>query len=203
MKKKLFFPALLLVLLAAGGILFLNRQGDKKPNEQINLTPTIKETQPSETFIEYTDPSGFSFSYPDNLSIEKSDIEDPNSYADLQIFSKDVNGSIKIRIEDTKFKSLDEWIKSNNIPDTVVPMEKKLGSLDAKEIKVSDRLMLGAIDQKILFTLELPLVEEKFWMKVYEKILTDFTFVAPEAIESSNTSVSESDITFEGEEVVE
>lgn len=201
MKKSLIFSIITLGLLIFGVFIFLNLQKVKKPNLQLNLDPPKKETAPSETFIEYTDPSGFSFSYPDNLSIEKSDIEDPNVYADLQIFSKDVNGSIKIKIEDTKLKSLDEWIKLSILGKTV-PIDKKLGNLEGKEIKTSDRLMLGALDQKILFTIEVPLVEEKFWMKVYEKILSEFTFVSPEA-QSSSGSISESDVTFEGEEVVE
>lgn len=204
MKKSAIFSAVFLGLLLLGAVFFLNWKADNKPGQQLSLSAPDKEIAPSETFIEHTDPAGFEFAYPDNLSIEKSDSEDPNIYSDLQIFSKSVNGSIKIRIEDTRFKSLDEWIKSNNIPDTTVPQEKKLGNLSAKEIKTGDRLMLGAIDQKILFTIEVPLIEEKFWMKVYEKILSDFTFISPEAENSSsgNTS-SQSDVIFEGEEVVE
>lgn len=203
MKKIVIISVFILVVLALGTFIFLNSRGGDKQGQQINLLPSVKENKPSETFIEYTDSSGFSFSYPDNLSIEKSESEDPNTYADLQIFSKDVNGSIKIRIEDTKLKTLDEWIKSNNITGTTVPQEKKLGNLSAKEIKTGDRLLLGAIDQKILFTIEVPLIEEKFWMNVYEKILTEFTFVTPEAGNSSGTAGNQSDVTFEGEEVVE
>ncbi|MBI2593635.1 hypothetical protein HYW44_03255 [Candidatus Daviesbacteria bacterium] len=204
MKKIVIISAFILVLLVLGVFFFLSWKGSGKPNQQINLIPSVKENAPSETFIEYTDPAGFSFSYPDNLSIEKADTEDPNSYADLQIFSKDVNGSIKLRIEDTKLKSVDEWIKSNNIPDTAMSKENKLGNLDAKEVRTTDRLMLGAVDQKILFTIEVPLVEEKFWMKVYEKILSEFSFVTPEANNASSGSNSyQSDVIFEGEEVVE
>lgn len=187
-----------------GAVFFLSWKPDTRPNQKLSLNAPNREIAPSETFIEYTDPSGFSFSYPDNLSIEKSDTEDPNAYTDLQIFSKDVNGSIKLKIEDTKLKSLDEWIKSNNISDTTVAKDKKLGNLEAKEIRTGDRLMLGAIDQKILFTIEVPLVEEKFWMKVYEKILSEFSFVSPETTTTSGGSTSsQPDVTFESEEVVE
>lgn len=203
MKKKIIIPAVFLGLLVLGAVFFLNWKADTKPSQQLSLSAPSKEIAPSETFIEYTDPAGFEFAYPDNLSIEKSDSEDPNTYADLQIFSKDVNGSIKLRIEDTKFKSLDEWIKSN-VTDSNTPAEKKLGNLKALEIRTGDRLMLGSIDQKVLFTIEVPLVEEKFWMKVYEKLLSDFTFVSPEANTTSGDSTSsQSDVTFEGEEVVD
>lgn len=203
MKKNIILSAVFAGLLVLGAVFFLNWKPESKPGQQLNLSIPNKENSPSETFIEYTDPAGFEFAYPDNLSIEKSDSEDPNTYADLQIFSRDVNGSIKLRIEDTKFKSLDEWIKSN-VSGSVTPAEKKLGNLKALEIRTGDRLMLGAIDQKVLFTIEVPLVEEKFWMKVYEKILSDFTFVSPEAENSSSgNTLFQSDVIFEGEEVVE
>lgn len=187
------------------------KQDKASPIEQPNLTKPVKEIKPSETFIEYTDPAGFSFSYPDNLSIEKTEIEDPNAYADLQIYSKDVNGSIKLKIVDTKFTSLNAWLDStgakplssgNDTTGKNIPSKKKLGNLDALEVKTTDRLMLGALDQKVLFTIEVPLVEEKFWMEVYEKILEEFSFVSPETNTTSGESTS-SDVTFEGEEVIE
>lgn len=187
-----------------GSVIFLNWQGGSGPDKQHSLTAPVKKNTPSETLIEYTDPAGFSFSYPDNLSIEKFDIEDPNVYTDLQLFSKDVNGSIKIKIEDTKFKSLDEWIKSNNSSASASPQEKKLGNLDAKEIKTNDRLLLGAIDQKVLFTIEVPLIEEQFWMKVYDKLISGFSFVTPqENSAAAGSDTNQSDVIFEGEEVVE
>lgn len=172
--------------------------------EQIEPLSVKDAATPSETVIEYTDPAGFGFSYPDNLSITKAEIEDPNVYTDLQIYSKDVSGSIKLKISDTKIATLSAWLKENGIAKSNTPQEKKLGNLKAWEVKINDRLMLGALDQGVLFTVEVPRVEEDFWMKVYEKLITGFAFVAPEPATTTTTSASsDSDVIFEGEEVVE
>ncbi|MBI2315422.1 hypothetical protein HYU93_05220 [Candidatus Daviesbacteria bacterium] len=159
-----------------------------------------KEAVPSENLKEYQDPSGFSFNYPDNLSIVKNDLEDNSTYADLQLTSKEISGSLSIKIVDSKFKTLDDWLKLNQGAATQKPKEVTLGNLKASEIKLSDRLLLGALDQGILFTIEMPLLEEEFWLKVYNKLLEGFTFALPE---TTTQDTDNSDVSFEGEEVVE
>lgn len=200
MKKYLYLLALVLGLIGLVFIFVRPKGPLSKP--QSNLIKLPKEIEPSQTFIEYSDPAGFEFAYPDNLSLEKA--EGVNTYANLQLFSKDVNGSLTLKIKDSKFATLDEWIKAEKIPSTNTPKEVNLGTLKAREIKTADRLLLGALDQGILFTIELPLIEQDFWMKVYDKVLTDFTFISPAANNSQEVSNSASeDVTFEGEEVVE
>lgn len=201
---------IVVVIIAAAGLYFFTKPKDLSPNIS-PVTKEKKETKPSETFIEYTDPAGFSFSYPDNVSIsnvasdDSADMIDPNSYADLQLFSKDVSGSINIKIADSKFKTLNDWLKANDIPNTNKPSDKTLGSLKAFEVKTSDRLMLAAIDQGVLFTVEMPLVEQDFWSRVYDKVLADFSFAVPETttITGAASAVSSDEIVFEGEEVIE
>lgn len=166
-----------------------------------NSVAQKSKAQPSETLKEYSDQTGFTISYPDNLSIESKEIEDNSTYADIQLNSKDVSGSIRLTIADTKLTSIDEWVKKNATSQT--PTETKLGSLNAKEIKFSDRLLLVALDQGILFTIEMPLVEQDFWSKVYSQIIKDFTFTSPTADTKSGQAEPTSDISFEGEEVVE
>ncbi|MBI2040324.1 hypothetical protein HYT18_04585 [Candidatus Microgenomates bacterium] len=202
MKKKIILLAGAVGLTVIGLILLYLRQQNPLSSPQSNLVKTVKEVKPSQTYIEYTDPSGFSFSYPDNLSISKAEIEDTTTYADLQLFSQDVNGSITIKITDSKFTSLDDWLKENKIPPDNISKEVRLGNLNGLEVRTSDRLLTAALDQGVLFTIELPLIEQDFWMKVYEGILAEFTFVSPDTTASQGTSDS-SDVIFEGEEVVE
>ena len=134
------------------------------------------------------------------MSIEKNEETDDSTYADLQLFSKDVSGSLSLRITDTKLKTLDDWLKESSV--SSAPAQKQLGNLKALEVKTNDRLMLAAIDQGVLFSIEVPLIEQDFWMKVYDKVLTDFTFAAPETI-TAGVSDSSGEVVFEGEEVVE
>lgn len=204
MKNNIILISVLILILIIIGFTVINFSSE---DASLNLKsgPDIKpqEINPSQTFIEYQDPSGFSFSYPDNLSISKEEVVDTQTYADLQLFSKDVSGSLKLIITDSKLTSLDDWLKANQIPEANTPKEVKLGSLKALEVKTKDRLILGALDQGVLFTIELPLIEESFWMKVYEIVVSEFNFELPDAGESVTSTSTASDVIFEGEEVVE
>lgn len=204
-KKTLILLILVVGLIGVGAILISTKQKNPLSNPQSNLIKkTLEKTAPSETYIEYTDPAGFSFSYPDNLSISKAEIEDPSTYTDLQLFSKDVNGSLNLKIADSNFTSLDDWLKKNQIPSSTLTKEVNLGDLKALEVKTADRLLLGSLDEGVQFSIEFPLIEEDFWMKVYNKILTEFTFVSPDRTSSQGISnYSSTDVTFEGEEIVE
>ncbi len=200
MNKKTILLLLLIVGLVILGFRFVNVFAPKTSlvNPKSEVSETAKKVVPSETFIEYADPAGFSFNYPDNLSINAKEIEDNSTYADLQLSSKEISGSLSLKITDSKYKTLEEYLKANKISQT--PKETKLGSMKALEVQTEDRLMLLALDQGILFTVEVPKLEEEFWMKVYNKVLADFSFVAPAV---ATTGGSSSDISFEGEEVVE
>lgn len=195
----------LICLIGLAILLVLIFNPSKKSSLQAPLTSIINPPKiviPSETFKEYVDPSGFSFNYPDNLSITNKEITDNSTYADLQLSSKDVNGSLSLKIADSKFKTLNEWLKSQQIPDSQTPKDIKLGNLPALEIQQPDRLLLGALDKSVLFTIEIPAVEKDFWMKVYNKLLADFSFTTPDTTNTS-ADTSSPDVSFEGEEVVE
>lgn len=199
-RKTILTIVLILAALAAGLFVFnLNKQ---KPFSSNPLILQPKKATPSATSIQYDDPSGFSFSYPDNLSIIKNDITDNSTYADLQLSSKDVSGSLNIKIADSKFATLDEWLKLNEKAEVGKPKEVKLGNLKALEIKTGDRLLLGALDQGIFFDIEMPLLETDFWNKAYEKVLANFSFT--QADNSSNQGSTTADgVSFESEEVAE
>lgn len=175
--------------------LLFNQQKSFLYTPQNNPKESAKEIEPSKTLKSYTDPAGFTFSYPDNLSLVNNEAKDTVTYADIQLTGKGVDGSLNLKITDSKFASLDEWVKKNAL--SQIPKEVKLGNLRALEITTSDRLLLGALDQGIFFTIEIPRLEEDFWMKVYNKILADFSFVTPEGTGFTD------EVTFEGEELIE
>lgn len=184
-KKTIIISVFLLGLIIAMFILT-----SKKSPAPVLPIQKVEKITVSNTFKEYQDPSGFTFSYPDNLTITNNEVTDNVTYSDIQLSSNGVNGSISIKITDSKFKTIDDWLKLNKGDSK----ETKLGNVKAVEVTTSDRLLLGAIDQGIFFDIEVPLVEKDFWTVVYGKILNSFTFVQPEVV---------SDVVFEGEEVVE
>lgn len=203
MKKEIVLGLGLAALVGIG--IFLLNPSNQKDSLVIPLTNQLEQTKkilPSETLIDYQDPSGFTLSYPDNLSITKNDIEDENTYADIDLTTKGVNGSLSLKISDSKFKTIEEWLNLNKEAAIQPPKEVKLGSLTGMEVKLNDRLLLGVLDKGVFFDIEIPLVEEDFWMKVFEKVLVSFSFVSPESA-SSQIDTSSDAVAFEGEEVVE
>lgn len=200
-KKTILLLGLIVILVI--GIAWVISFRPQKPLTSPKLTQQEIQNKisPSETLIEYNDAAGFAFSYPDNLSIVKNELEDNITFADLQLSSKDISGSLNLKITESKLTSLDEWLKSNKITQT--PKEVKLGSLKATEVKLNDRLILASLDQGVLFSIEMPLIEEDFWLKVYEDILTNFSFTAPESVASQANTALTNDVSFEGEEVIE
>lgn len=193
MNKKTILLILVAALIFIGiWQIFFNKK-QNLPSPQLIQT---KEIKPSETLTQYSDPSGFIFQYPDNLSIKNSEEDDTNTYADLQLSSSGVSGSLLLRVTDSKFNTLDEWAALNKkaAKDT---KEVSLGKLKGLEITTADRIYLGALDQGILFTIEMPLVEKEFWKTVYNKVTESFSFAAPAQADSA------ADVSFEGEEVIE
>lgn len=210
MNTKTLGLSIVAVILLLGAVVFFFINNPNSPKPELSQPEARKEVTPSKTYIDYSDPSGFSFSYPDNLSIsnrisgEADTTVDPDAYADLQLFSKDKSGSLNLKIASTKYKTIAEWQKGNEIPETIVLVEKKLGELKAYEVKTKDRVMLAALDKGVLFSIDMPLIEENFWMEVYNKVITDFTFAAPEpAVTQTAAAPPGEEIFFEGEEVVE
>lgn len=183
------------------GILILNPFKQKSAGSTPGLSLQQEaEITPSKTLKTYTDASGFSFNYPDNLSLLNNELKDENSYAELQLTAIGIPGSLVLKIADSKPASLDEWVKDKNST-AESPKEMTLGDLKALQIKSNDKLLLGALDQGILFTIEIP--QKNFWVEVLNKVAADFFFTQPSAGDASTGDGSSSDVTFDGEEVVE
>lgn len=209
MRKILIGVLIVLVIggITGGVIVFLQKQTAVSP------LPTEQETKtknlPSKTLKEYTDPSGFTFSYPDDLSIKTNEAEDDTVYADIQLTATEANGNLRVRIVDTKVKSIKEWL--DQIPagiNTDLYKDAKLDELPAKEYKDDNGIELLALDQGVLFEVNVSFENNKdFWQKVYDNTTSTFSFAQAESGQSTTTSGSSSgsssDIIFEGEEVIE
>lgn len=195
-KKTLLLLILAIGLIVATGRLLFGQQKSFLTTPQGSPKELTKEIEPSKTLKSYTDPSGFTFNYPDNLSLVNNEAKDTITYADIQLTAKGVSGSLDLKISDSKFVSLDEWVKKNAL--SQAPKERNLGNLKALEITTSDKMLLAALDQGVLFTIDIPFGEKKdFWVDVYSKVLADFSFV------SLGGAGSTDEVVFEGEEVVE
>lgn len=210
-KKRAIIVVVVLLLIgiaAVAGYFYVAAQESQKTVAQKEVpTPTV--VAPSTTLQEYTDPSGFTFEYPDNLTVTAQEIKDTTTYAHVLLTAPKVEGEIAIKVQETKLKSLDAWeVANKELISSASAKEVKLGSLDAREVTLSDKTLIVAVDQNILFTIEvMPKTEKKYWENVAPTILASFSFGMTEAGSDSTSAPladsADDSVVSEGEEVIE
>lgn len=198
---------LIIFFLGFTTIQLLNKSSKEKSlsqNKNLNTTKPFQNT-PSQTLKDYLDSSGFSFSYPDDVSLEKKLNVDKSIYAELMMTSKTAKGKISITISDTVLNSVSSWMNEQKDPlylHSGIP--SKFANLDAIEFRTASKIATVAIDKGILFLIEADSPNDIFyWESVYKKVLSSFTFVAPTSVPVASEGNDSSSVVFEGEEVVE
>lgn len=192
-----------IVALSLGGLFLLQQK--TSPQTQETVSTTLAKKIPSSSQKEYIDPSGFRFSHSEDVTVEEKKSTDSSVYSEVLLTSPRVAGTISLLVADSKVSSIDEWVKEKTLlPEKVDRV--KLGSLDASQVPKLDGVITGALDQGVLFSLDVSWKDDKaFWENVYHTLLSSFSFSQPQSSGSSSTSSSQSsnDVIFEGEEVVE
>lgn len=197
-------------LLIIGAIFLLNIRSSK---EKQNLVSGVaksgsssSEKMPSSILKEYSDPSGFNFSFPEDVKIDKKD--DESLYANLSFVSDGLDGNIALTVSDAVNSSLDDWKKENNaLLSGLLINESNLGNISGISFNNQDKITLVVVDQGVEFKIVVDYKsQKKYWQSVYNSILNSFSFVSSSP-ETPNTeslpAQSEEDAVFEGEEVVE
>lgn len=212
MNKKLILITVFFFIFAIGVVVLLNLRSAKEnenlankdipQNTQLNIATKV---MPSSNLKEYTDPSGFSFSSPDNLNIEKKENED--LYGDLTLSSSEVDGNIAITVSDSKYNSLDLWKAGNKTELTgLLVNESSLGELSGISFNNKDKTTIVVIDQGIEFKIIADYKNQKeYWDSVLSNITSTFSFAAQssQSVSTVESVSSSEDVVFEGEELVE
>jgi hypothetical protein len=195
-------------LVVAGTLAFflLNRttQQSSLSGNEATLAAMDEAVTPSSKTKEYIDSSGFTFSYPDDLTIETKEV-DKTAYSNLELTADDVEGLISIQVADTMAASVDAIIKKNKDLSATAVKKVTLAGLDARQYKLNDQFITLALDNGVLFTLIAHIQEnEPYWQLVYAKIIETFAFTpAPPVDTSATTGGGEEEVIFEGEEIIE
>lgn len=206
MNKQIVIGLIIAVIVVTGILFLLNKDEKEKQSSYLTPFPTnVVAKTPSKELKEYKDDSGFQFQHPVDVTLTKNSNLDDSTYADLLLISSQSNGSVTIKVTDTKFTSLEEWIKSAS--DTPkINNSTKLSEISALEIKVDNKLTTIALDKGILFSISMDSQKDiDYWLEVYKEIVSSFSFSAPQSTEETNATNSqnfEEDIV-EEEEIIE
>ena len=190
------------IIVAIGWFLYQSKSDDGL------VSPLGKQEEKEEfSLIDWEDPAGFKFAYPDVLEIDPHE-EDEENYAHLELTSQDHPGSNLIWMKDTDYENLDEWLEGEQI-ETLV-FDSELGGESAKKITYNEprKLITAAIDVDVLVLIEV-MPEDNWWEEVANQILDSFEFIllASEQDQTpqpaANNSYTGSGIIEEPEEIFE
>ncbi len=186
MKKPTVVVSIILILLS-GVVAFIFRSKWIPSKNQSSVIPTVTETK--KELVVWEDPAGFSFQYPKELQVNKHD-EDVENYAHIEFTSPTHPGTIIVWAKDTIYQTVASWIKGDKTIASGTSVDTTLGGKEAKKISLlgpPKKLIVGAIDEEILFTIEAEPTDSVFWEDVYQGMIQTFTFTPLEGstVESS------------------
>lgn len=207
-KKVVIFLAIGVILVLGGGLWWLGRQ---KTTTEVQTPAPVQggETIPvagKEKVLVWNDPAGFSFEYPNGVSIDNHP-EDKVNYANLDLTVKGIDGKILVLVSDTNEKTIDNWVKKDKrsqLTGGSVPIT--LGGKPARKLTFADdgTILIAAIDEEVLFTLELSANKAEIVEKIFNQIISSFKFVYPTSVPAQSTGGNQtSGDVIEEEEIVE
>lgn len=201
----------LIVLIAVGAglitvSLFTSDRSTPTQSPIISTSPAVKPASSvpilsSKTKI-YIDPSGFKFTYPDDINVEPKKTTDNSTYSHLILSSKKEKGTIGILIQDTSLKDSSAWVK-NLEKASPSPIPIALAELKGFKVTGKKTVDIGLVDQGVLYTITLDSPSSTYWEKALEKVAGTFMFIPQNNTSAPSTESGGDDIFFEGEETIE
>lgn len=174
-KKTLIIGATLVVLIFLSVGYYLNISQKQKPllKPLVTSNETIPTQTPTVKTLNYTDPLGYTFSYPDNLVLNNHP-EDQTNYSNVELLSSDKKNDIKFLVADTNFSDINDWATKDQSVKDGNSLDSKLGSLTAKKVFLSsaNKIVLGAIWNGMLLTVEVSPADDKSVLTTMNTMLT-------------------------------
>lgn len=159
----------------------------------------------------YESQSGFSFQYPQDLTITDETPSSGSYYSLLTI--KRGSEQLKFSIKDTTATSIDSWIaKDSEAPkNPILVGPAKIGDLDAKQYSASGKLYSIAVSDSVAYWI-IGIKDGGYWEKVHQRLLSTLMFAAPTPRSNAGSAASQtsgsgasddSNTVYEPEEVVQ
>lgn len=200
---------IIVVVLAAGtaAVIIFSQPKTEKISTPVVDKGKNSEPSPAVGMKVFHDPSGFTFSYPENLlASSAANIKDQSVYSELTLSSTEKKGGIEIQALSSNLKKVDAWLTENKIPLTDQRVVKlKLADLEARQLNEKTSITTVAVDSGVIFLISTDLQDDTdYWKNVTNDVVSTFKFVQPaSASNTSGDNSSSDDVVLEGEEVVE
>lgn len=202
MSKKVLIFLILTTVVIIGYVIYSSK------NKPAFFSPLIEEKsfdsaqdEKKTVYKKYTDEAGFSFSYPEEVEINKNEVKDESIYSSLEISTKKEAGKISFLVTSSNLTAIDNYFTQEK--KTVKKL--KIGEMEARQFEDKEKIVTVALDQGALFTVTVDYKNNKsYWQGVNNKIISTFAFSPPEQNDSSSqgSTNGQDDVIYEGEEEV-
>ncbi|MEK7544465.1 MAG: hypothetical protein AAB557_06430 [Patescibacteria group bacterium] len=195
-------------ILSAGYLFWWGKSQSAGPaGSQESLSPPAP--TPAQ-LLAWNDPNGFSFQYPEGLVVNKHD-EDKENYSHVEFTSPDHPGRLIVWGKDPGRGVTDaaSWVSQEKRFIGASLLDTTLGGQQAKKVMVDGVtrvLVVGALYDGIVWSVEAALEDADFWTGVHTTIINSFAFIPVKEPGSSATSEpapAVDDVVVDEEEVVE
>lgn len=131
--------------------------------------------------LTWNDPNGFSFQYPDGLTVNKHD-EDKENYAHIEFTQPNHPGKLIVWGKDPVNGVTDagSWVKRDTRFVGANILDTEMGGQPAKKVMVAGSpqiLVVGTVYDNIVWSAEATLEEPEYWTTIFTSITNSFTFV--------------------------
>lgn len=153
----------------------------------------------------YVDQSGFSFKYPDSITVVDDTPADVNYYALLTLKNSSDKMKMTVKIKDVSHKTVEDWLaKDPEAPKNSTNLGKvNLAGTSGSQFSTSGKLITAIIDQGVLYLFE-SLKDDGFWEQTHQQLVSTFVFANPsESKAKAGGQSTVSDTVYEAEEVIE
>lgn len=166
---------LIIGLLGAGGYLYFSKSAPSPDVTGANPTPTV-----APKLVLWDDPAGFTFQYPEGLTVNKHD-EDKVNYAHVELTDSSHPGSLIVWVKDVPKGVTDavSWGKKVATPSSALSFDTTFGGQPAQKIMISGTpklVMVGVVWDGVLWYVEANLSDEPYWQSAYDAVTNSFTF---------------------------
>lgn len=211
--KNVMIPIMVGLLIGGivSGVYIWRVKGDARKTMQTQLP--LSPTPTPVSLLTWNDQNGFSFQYPEGLTVNKHD-EDKENYAHIEFTHPNHPGKLIVWGKDPVNGVADtgSWVKRDTRFVGANILDTEMGGLPAKKVMVTGNpqiLVVGAVYDNIVWSVEATLEEPEYWTTIFTSITNSFTFVTVKSdvtasgSTSSDATVTSEDAPVDEEEVVE
>ncbi len=179
-------------IVSVGYIWWLKSQSGSTAVSDVRLTTPSATPSPSQ-LLTWKDPNGFSFQYPEGLSVNKHD-EDKENYAHIEFTHPSHPGSLIVWGKDPAKGVTDaaSWVKNEKRFIGASSFDTQFGGQKAVKVMVTGitrMLVVGAVYDNIVWSVEASLEDADYWTGLHSTITNSFVFV-PVKSATTGTSVT-------------